>query len=74
MMTVKEFNEKYNPTYNITEVENYNPEFDDYRYLMTKTYKDWTHPEAGFDTIEEAIEYIEFMEEEEAKDDANLIY
>lgn len=67
-MTVKEFNEKYaEKGYHITEVEDYDPECDDYRYAMTKTYNDWTHPEAAFDTIEEAEKYIAYIEEKEEK-------
>lgn len=69
-MNVQEFNKKYNcKGYAIEEVKDYNPEFDEYRYNMTKKYKDWTHPEAAFNSIEEAEEYIEYMEkmEEECK-------
>lgn len=71
---MQEFNDKYNPDYNITEVEDYDPEYDDCRYLMTHTYKDWTHPEAGFDTIDEAVKYIEWMEKKEAEENPHIIY
>lgn len=75
MMTIQEFNEKYNcKNYDLAEVENFDPECDDYRYLMTHTYKDWTHPEAAFNSVEEAEKYIEWIEKKEAEDGTTIIY